>query len=58
MGGVVERQESEVAVAVEIRRDIYEKHKSLFGDKTVNGVVVPARLLERSKRARERLAAA
>lgn len=28
------------------------------GDKTVNGVVVPARLLERSKRARERLAAA
>ncbi|HEX5366058.1 MAG TPA: hypothetical protein VFW63_05270 [Acidimicrobiales bacterium] len=28
------------------------------GDKTVNGVVVPARLLDRSKRARERLAAA
>jgi malate synthase len=24
-------------VSVEIRRDIYEKHKSLFGDKTVNG---------------------
>jgi malate synthase len=24
-------------VAVEIRPDIYEKHKSLFGDKTVNG---------------------
>jgi hypothetical protein len=28
------------------------------GDKTVNGVVVPALLLDRSKRARERLAAA
>lgn len=28
------------------------------GDKTVNGVVVPARLLDRSKRARERLSAA
>ncbi len=24
-------------MSVEIRRDIYEKHKSLFGDKTVNG---------------------
>ncbi len=29
--------ESEEAVALEIRRDIYEKHASLFGDKTVNG---------------------
>ena len=28
------------------------------GDKTVNGVVVPALLLDRSKRARERLSAA
>jgi hypothetical protein len=28
------------------------------GDKTVNGVVVPAMLLDRSKRARERLSAA
>jgi hypothetical protein len=28
------------------------------GDKTVNGVVVPARLLDRSKRARDRLTAA
>jgi len=28
------------------------------GDKTVNGVVVPAMLLDRSKRARERLTAA
>jgi hypothetical protein len=28
------------------------------GDKTVNGVVVPASLLDRSKRARERLSAA
>lgn len=28
------------------------------GDKSVNGVVVPARLLDRSKRARERLSAA
>ena len=28
------------------------------GDKTVNGVVVPALLLDRSKRARERLTAA
>jgi hypothetical protein len=28
------------------------------GDKTVNGVVVPANLLDRSKRARERLSAA
>jgi hypothetical protein len=28
------------------------------GDKTVNGVVVPARLLDRSKRARERVSAA
>lgn len=28
------------------------------GDKTINGVVVPALLLDRSKRARERLAAA
>ncbi len=27
------------------------------GDKTVNGVVVPALLLDRSKRARERLSA-
>ena len=30
-------KESEATVAVEIRRDIYEKHRSLFGDKTVNG---------------------
>ena len=29
--------ESEEAVALEIRRDIYEKHASLFGEKTVNG---------------------
>ena len=29
-------KESEATVAVEIRRDIYEKHRSLFGDKTVN----------------------
>jgi len=37
MGGIVDSKEAEVAVAVEIRRDIYEKHKSLFGEKTVNG---------------------
>jgi len=53
-------QEAEAAAAATTRDDGDTGELAAAGaaDKTVNGVVVPALLLDRSKRARERLSAA
>lgn len=51
-------EEAEAAASVAATDDGEGGEAAAGGDKTVNGVVVPASLLDRSKRARERLAAA
>jgi hypothetical protein len=51
-------EEAEAAASAEAADEGGADEGAAGGDKTVNGVVVPARLLDRSKRARERLAAA
>ena len=51
-------EEAEIAASAEAADDGAAAAAAGGGEKTVNGVVVPANLLDRSKRARERLAAA
>jgi hypothetical protein len=51
-------EEAEAAATAETADEGEAGEGAAGGDKTVNGVVVPANLLDRSKRARERLAAA
>jgi hypothetical protein len=48
----------QAATSAAVEGDGESEGAAAGGDKTVNGVVVPARLLDRSKRARERLSAA
>jgi hypothetical protein len=53
------RQAAEAEAAAEVAEAAEEAEAGVAGDdKTVNGVAVPAHLLDRSKRARERLTAA